>query len=62
MEKTIPPNFIGALLNTPIYVGETDLEPQVSPILDNIVAFLVFMALKVKPKVSPKFLKLVDYN
>ena len=31
-------------------------------ILDNIVAFLAFMALKVKPKVSPKLLTLVDYN
>ena len=31
-------------------------------ILDNIVAFLVFMALKVKRKVSPKSLTLVDYN
>ena len=58
MEKTIPANFIGAVLSTPIYVRGTDLEP----ILDNIVAFLVFMALKVKPKVSPKFLTLVDYN
>ena len=26
------------------------------------MAFLAFMALKVKPKVSPKFLTLVDYN
>ena len=31
-------------------------------ILDNIVAILAFTALKVKPKVSPKFLTLVDYN
>ena len=31
-------------------------------ILDIIAAFLAFMALKVKPKVSPKFLTLVDYN
>ena len=31
-------------------------------ILANIVAFLAFMALKVKPKVSPKLLTLVDYN
>ena len=40
MEKTIPANFIGALLSTPIYVRETNLEPQVSPVLDNIVALL----------------------
>ena len=31
-------------------------------ILDIIVTFLPFMALKVKPKVSPKLLTLVDYN
>ena len=31
-------------------------------ILDNIVTFLAFMALKVKPKVSPKLLTLVDHN
>ena len=31
-------------------------------ILDNIVAFLAFMALKIKPKVSPKLLTLVDFN
>ena len=31
-------------------------------ILDNIVAFLAFMALKVKTKVLPQFLMLVDLN
>jgi hypothetical protein len=62
-------SIFGTLLNTPIYVRGADVEPLVSPILiylqilDNIVAFLAFMALKANQlKVSPKFLTLVDYN
>ena len=65
MEKTTPANFIGALLNTPIsHVRETDLEPQVSPILYNIYSGLFGIhGLEGKIKeVPPKFLKLVDYD